>query len=84
MCVSYNLRKSAYQNQSSQIAVTYSVIPRGTFVPLNWYEQPNIESNFFRTKFVKRPKTRMRCAFQANLNSKNYGEVLQFHSSIYK
>ena len=39
----YNLKKSVSQNDSSQIAIAYSVVPRGIFKPLNWCDQPNIE-----------------------------------------
>ena len=35
------------------LRVTYSVVPRGIFMSLNQYGHPNIEPNFFRTRFVK-------------------------------
>ena len=36
---------------------TTNVIPRRILVPLNRYGCPNIEPKFFKTRFVRRPKT---------------------------
>ena len=44
----------ALYNFCFQVAVTYSVLPRGTFASLNQYGHPNVEPKFLRTKFVEK------------------------------
>ena len=44
-----------YWNHSSQVAETYSVVPRGTFVSLNQSGLPNNDPKCFRARFAKRP-----------------------------
>ena len=39
------------------------------FVSLNWYGCTNISLKFFRTRFVSRPYTRLKSAFQVNLGT---------------
>ena len=36
-----------------------SAVPRCIFVPLNRYGRPKIKPKYFRTRFVKRPYTRL-------------------------
>ena len=49
------------------------VVPRHIFKPLKWHEHQNSEpTKFFKTKFAKRPQTRLGSAFKVNLDTSNF------------
>ena len=41
------------------VHIFFSVVPRRIFMPVDWYECPNIEPKCFRTRFVKIPYARL-------------------------
>ena len=70
---------------TSKLLQPNNIAPRRTFVPLNWYGRPSIESKSFRTWYIKSPQIRLRSAFKANLditNCKNFSNITSNYDGV--